>query len=561
MKAIAYIRVSTTNQDVTRQSIKIKDFCSSNNYELVNEIIDFGVSGSTFDRAGYKQLQGITKEDANIVIISELSRLSRKEDILDTLNAVQSIIDKGLKLLFLDNQSKIYEDNLDIMEIVMLSVGAYGAAQERLQIKRRNQEGKVVLFANNPYAVVDGKIPFGFSKVANPAGSHPKYLLEINEDESEVIKKLYDLIIEGNSVASVMHYLYNTGIRHSDNIIFTKQHLSKLYNNEIYKGIRNRKGIKSYITPIVSAEIWDLVQLKIKDNYKYGSTGTTMFNPLRGIIKCRCGRAMMIKSKGDGVYIYRCSDVQPAYMPNKCTHIDSIRFDLTNEVVFSLLKSIDFVEVKSKFADKITDLTTQFEGINKQIEGHNKQISTIKEEIEVLNERYFAAKTQSLADSAQERTIVKEAEVIDVNKTISKKIKQVSTLKEQIKNLSEVSKDEDFSNLDIKERSVLFRRYIKEINFIPVTRMQGFYKIQYISGVESLIAVKKTGNSPIFATLPDAFTLTEDLKIKVLRYNKAESKELYDFSAVRNETITLTEFFKNYAGDYLLDVDLSYRNN
>jgi len=301
--------------------------------------------------------------------------------------------------------------------------------------------------------------------------------------------------------------------------------------------------------------------LKIKDNYKYGSTGTTMFNPLRGIIKCRCGRAMMIKSKGDGVYIYRCSDVQPAYMPNKCTHIDSIRFDLTNEVVFSLLKSIDFVEVKSKFADKITDLTTQFEGINKQIEGHNKQISTIKEEIEVLNERYFAAKTQSLADSAQERTIVKEAEVIDVNKTISKKIKQVSTLKEQIKNLSEVSKDEDFSNLDIKERSVLFRRYIKEINFIPVTRMQGFYKIQYISGVESLIAVKKTGNSPIFATLPDAFTLTEDLKIKVLRYNKAESKELYDFSAVRNETITLTEFFKNYAGDYLLDVDLSYRNN
>ena len=151
MKAIGYIRVSTTNQDVTRQTVKIREYCSSINYELVNEIIDFGISGSTFEREGYKQLQNITKDDANIVIISELSRLSRKEDILDTLNAVQSIINKGLKLLFLDNPSKIYEGSLDIMEIVMLSVGAYGAAQERLQIKRRNQEGKVVLFANNSF--------------------------------------------------------------------------------------------------------------------------------------------------------------------------------------------------------------------------------------------------------------------------------------------------------------------------------------------------------------------------------------------------------------------------
>ena len=73
MKAIAYIRVSTSNQDIKRQSVKINEYCLSNNYELVEEIVDFGVSGATLERTGYKQLQGITKDDANIVIISELN--------------------------------------------------------------------------------------------------------------------------------------------------------------------------------------------------------------------------------------------------------------------------------------------------------------------------------------------------------------------------------------------------------------------------------------------------------------------------------------------------------
>ena len=565
MKAIAYIRVSTTNQDVKRQSVKISEYCSANNYELVEEIVDFGISGATFERAGFKRLNEITIDDANIVVISELSRLSRKEDILDTLNAVNTIITKGLKLLFLDNPSKIYEGSLDIMEVVMLSVGAYGAAQERLAIRRRNIEGKTVLFSLNSYAIVDGRIPYGFRKITNPSGTHPKYILQIDLDESLIIQKMFNLIIEGNSVASVMHYLHNIGITHigiknSTDVIFTTQYLSKLFSNEIYKGVRDRKGVTANIEAIIEPSIFDLVQVKIKDNFKYNSTGTTMFNPLRGIIKCRCGRAMMVKNKKEGVFVYRCSDVKPKFMPNCCKYIDSIRFDLTNEIMFSLLKSFDYVQVKGKFEGKITDLTAQYEGINKQILVYNKQIIAIGAEIEVLNERYISATSQTLANKVQKRIISKETEVTDINKVISKKTKQVISIKSNIKNINDVSKDENFDNLDIKERALLFRKYIKEINYLPVTTMQGFYRVVYASGIESIVAVKKTGNSPIFAVLPDAFELTDDLNIKVTSYDSTLSKQKFDFNAVRKIQITLAEFFKNYSEDYLLDVDLSYRN-
>ena len=34
IKIIGYARVSTTKQDLSRQKLKIKEFCENNNYEL-----------------------------------------------------------------------------------------------------------------------------------------------------------------------------------------------------------------------------------------------------------------------------------------------------------------------------------------------------------------------------------------------------------------------------------------------------------------------------------------------------------------------------------------------
>ena len=45
-KAITYIRVSTKMQDVARQRMKIQEYCDKNNYEIVQEIVDYGISGA-----------------------------------------------------------------------------------------------------------------------------------------------------------------------------------------------------------------------------------------------------------------------------------------------------------------------------------------------------------------------------------------------------------------------------------------------------------------------------------------------------------------------------------
>ena len=166
-KAIAYIRVSTTHQDVERQKIKFKEYCKNNNLQANEEIIDFGISGAKSDRPGYLRLQALTGKDADILVVSELSRLSRQEEILETINIIQNIVYNGLSLIFLDAPSKVYEahSTLDITELIILLVGAFRAAQDRKEIKRKNQEGKQALLSQNPYAVVDAKIPYGYNAI------------------------------------------------------------------------------------------------------------------------------------------------------------------------------------------------------------------------------------------------------------------------------------------------------------------------------------------------------------------------------------------------------------
>lgn len=559
MRAIAYIRVSTSNQEVLRQTEKVKDFCRTQDMEIVEEITDFGISGATMDRAGLKRLLDVNKDTADVIVISELSRLSRNEDILDTLHSIHVLIQKGLELRFLDDPHKVYKGTLNIEEIIILSVRAKGAADERIAIKTRNVEGKRVLFASNPLAIVDGRVPLGFKKVENPAGRHPKYILAVDNENSKLVVKIFELINSGLSLAQVRNYLHDIGVKTENGDYFTTQSLSKIYRNSIYKGERIRNGNVSYIEPIINPEEWESAQVKIKENHKYISSGTTMFNPLKGILRCRCGRAMMVKSKGNGLYVYRCSDVRPAYFTNRCQFHDSIRYHLTNEVIFSLLKTIDFVEYTDKIEDKIKDLELQSRGLQKQIVDDRNQIKEISKEIPNLQERYVNAKSQLLADAVQEQLLKNESEIRQINLRIEKKTNKIARLKDQVENIKAFAKSEDFNNLSLAERASLFKKYIKRIQYLPVTIMQGFYIIEYKFGATETIAVKKTNRSPVFAIVPPAFEITEELKLRVAIYNPALAKETFDFAATTNQEITIQRFFEKFAKKYL-SVDLSYRD-
>ncbi|MBF0467171.1 MAG: recombinase family protein, partial [Nitrospirae bacterium] len=93
MKAIGYIRVSTTEQanegiSLENQTQKIRQYCQLNELELTVIITDAGVSGKTTNRPGLIEVLHLVKtKKVQVVVVYKLDRLSRK--VLDTLTMIE----------------------------------------------------------------------------------------------------------------------------------------------------------------------------------------------------------------------------------------------------------------------------------------------------------------------------------------------------------------------------------------------------------------------------------------------------------------------------------------
>ena len=135
MKVIGYIRVSTEKQDLERQKQLIRKYCSERGYDLIRLESDkvSGAKGAE-ERSGLDKILKLSKNDADMILVSELSRISRQEDVFGTLSLIHSIISK-MDLVLLDEPDKIYKagENLDIMDFLKLSIKAYGSADERMR--------------------------------------------------------------------------------------------------------------------------------------------------------------------------------------------------------------------------------------------------------------------------------------------------------------------------------------------------------------------------------------------------------------------------------------------
>lgn len=84
----------------------IEKYCTENKLTLVRLIEDFGISGADTQRKVYLELQALTEESCDMIVVSELSRLSRDEDVMNTFNTIYGLIAK-IDLVMLDDLSTI----------------------------------------------------------------------------------------------------------------------------------------------------------------------------------------------------------------------------------------------------------------------------------------------------------------------------------------------------------------------------------------------------------------------------------------------------------------------
>ena len=93
MRGVIYSRVSTIDQDYSKQTNELKDFAKKNNIDIVH-IFEEKESGFNNDRPEFKKVQQLTKDEVDILLVWELSRLSRRSIYIQ--QQVRNFADKGI---------------------------------------------------------------------------------------------------------------------------------------------------------------------------------------------------------------------------------------------------------------------------------------------------------------------------------------------------------------------------------------------------------------------------------------------------------------------------------
>ena len=238
-RVVGYARVSTEAQDITRQIELITAYCNDRNYHLI-KIIQEKISGARKDRKSLNELLDVDDAVADMIIVSELSRLSREDDILSVLSTINELLKQGVDILFLDKQDRIYKAGtiLSLYDIITLSVEAKASADERYKIAGRMQTGLRSKLAEFSNMFAGGTVPFGYKVIHNPdykLNQTPKNLLVVDAKEAEAVKYLFQQLIDGNTIRQTVR-------------VYNKLYPYKLSYSGICRIIRNTPNTKGRYT-------------------------------------------------------------------------------------------------------------------------------------------------------------------------------------------------------------------------------------------------------------------------------------------------------------------------
>jgi len=312
------------SSSISTQKSLLTKYVTDNNWRVVDYYIDDGISGTTFERGGFKRmLEDIEEGKINMVVTKDLSRLGR--DYLKTgyytevyfpENNVRYIaLNDGIDTAKNDNDIAPFKNILN--EMYAKDISRKIKSAYKIKMARGDHQGA--------YA------PFGYKK-------HPeiKGRILIDEESSETVKLIFDLAKQGYGASRIRNiliekkYLTPAAYLHKQNPLYYQKlfanaeenayyawssgAVERILDNEIYIGnmVHYKEISVSYKSkkrqhqprekwartenthePIIDRETWDLVQERFQHRGVLARTNPP--NIFARIVRCAdCGRAMWL---------------------------------------------------------------------------------------------------------------------------------------------------------------------------------------------------------------------------------------------------------------------------
>lgn len=554
-RVIGYIRVSTDNQDLERQRVLIRKYCENKGYSLLRIEEDYAISGTVSNRNGLNSILNITNSVADMVVVSELSRLSRQDDIFETLTQIHTII-RNVDLVILDEPDKVYEAGKTIIlsDFLMLAIKAYGAADERKKIVSRMTTGKDSKIQAFPLMLTDSNIPTGFKAVPNPnyiKGATPKMLLVEDEERMQLVRDIFNYVANGLSLGKTAEKLNMLGYRTARNKPFYEQSIRTIINDSIYNGVRYWKGMKLELpVKFISDEIWNLAHKKVQENKNYSGEAQKHYNPLKGIIKCPCGQTSMY-GRTSSCITYRCLDRIKMGIKSPCTNVgikaETLIYAVWKDV---RLRTLDET-YQAKSNEKIAEIEAENIKLTQSIKEKDSEIAKLQSDLKTVIDNVMASTNITIvkalngkADSIDSQIKSIEAEKTAIDEEIASNNRRIA---DEIKSQSR----KELDSLSLEGKGEMFRELLSKVVYYSVSLNSGFIVITYKNDLETIIAYHNR-NKPFLWALPITFrfnkvkrtvivpTLPEQPKMTSFVLERIKEKE-YTFKQLQ-ESFNLEEY-------------------
>lgn len=263
-----YCRVSTETQaekgfGLDTQETQIRRYCKEHGLTLEKIFVDAGISGAIGDTADndainkrtglIDMLSGI--KDGGTVIVLNTSRLWRDDNSKVLIR--RELMRHQVKIISIEQpQFDLYATNPN--DFLVNGMMELLDQWERLSISLKLAKGRTTKAKGGDKPA--GVLPMGYQYSAD------KKHVVVNENEAEIVKRIFSESLSGKSLAKIADGLNSEGIQTRQGKTWTAGSLSVILHNRFYIGelTHNGKSLQGNHKPIISKVTFGKIRAQLE---------------------------------------------------------------------------------------------------------------------------------------------------------------------------------------------------------------------------------------------------------------------------------------------------------
>lgn len=493
-----YLRLSKEDErlgessSITNQRSILLEYINKNNLIFINEYIDDGISGTTFNRSGFKKmLRDIEDKKINMVITKDTSRLGRDhiefgyyvEKYFPENNIRYVAVCDNIDTFNNDNDMLLFKSAYNDLYVKDIS----NKIRASLNIKKKNGE------------FVGAYAPYGYKKDINN-----KHKLVIDNTSAKIVKKIFNLFINGNSITKIsniltkekipipsIHQNMNRGIKSSLFGIWNNRTITDIITNPTYIGnltqgrtkkinykskkrihTKKQDWIISYNTcpAIIDENVFNLANNIYKSNKNKMSFKNDLL--LKGLIYCHeCNHKIGFRTiNKDKNKTYGACNYYLKHRIYKACTPHNIKYNILENIILNELDNILSKITYTEFKPRLNILKKELLNNTKE-----KELNNLKKELSLIT-----IKIDKIYDDKLSNLIDKEMYIRNYNKLITEK----KLLETEIKKLSnqqtkEINIEEEFKEFikNLKKDKRFISNIISKITYSESKNINIYFRI------------------------------------------------------------------------------------